>query len=438
MAGKGIFIFVVGFGVIMGYIILNLTSLGTRAVENMSWYNTVTASKNLATIGINAGLAQLHADSTLRGTIAEQTFTGGPYSGGSYTVTATDIGFNQVRVESVSDYPLSFFNDLSDTIEVNLRILTVDDFRMYGWLTNFPGNDQFFFDNDIVWGPLHANGQFHLHPGHAPIFHGHLSVRGMNPPPNSPNNRGKYLGDYTTGSDDVNIPDHFNELISAAQSGGLTFDNDTWIRLNDNEVRIWHDQPVPVDDVLPSPDEIIPLSDFNGTIYVEGNAHIQGTLEGELSIGVRDQVKITGDIKYKTDPPYITHDIGEVDGIMRQEHEGVGSDLLGVVAGDDIIIDHKPSNNLSNLELHGIFFAMGAFDVTNLPSSGTIDTWGSMIQRSGRANLRLPSGEGYRQRYRLDTRLKDGTWRPPAFPGFHKPTGFEILGWYESIQLPPF
>ena len=35
MAGKGSFIFVIGFGIIMGYIILNLTSLGTRATENI-------------------------------------------------------------------------------------------------------------------------------------------------------------------------------------------------------------------------------------------------------------------------------------------------------------------------------------------------------------------------------------------------------------------
>ncbi len=438
MAGKASLILVIGYGVIMGYIILNLTSIGTRATENMAWYSTAAASKNLATIGMNSALARLHQDSTLTGTIVSQTFNDGPYSGGSYTVTATPVGFNRLRVESVSEFPLSFFANVRDTIEVNLQVLTEDDFRMYGWLTNFPGNDQFFFDNDIVWGPLHANGQFHTHPGHAPIFHGHVTVRGINPNPNSPSNQSKFLGGYTTGSPDVDIPSHFNELIDAAQNGGLTYDSDTWIRLNENEVRIWYDEPTPVDDILPSPDEIVPLSDFNGTIYVEGEAHIQGTLSGQLSIGVRDNAKITGDIKYTTDPPYITHDKGMVDGIMRQEHEGVGDDLFGVVAGNDIIIDHKPSNNLSNIELHGIFFALGSFDVTSLPSNGTIDTWGSMIQRSGRANFRSPSGAGYRQRYRYDTRLEDGTLRPPAFPGFHRPTGFEIVGWYESIQLPPF
>jgi hypothetical protein len=438
MAGKASLIFVIGFGVIMGYVILNLTSLGTRATENMSWYNSATASKNLATIGMNAGLARLHADTSLSGTIASQSFNEGPYTGGSYSVNATHIGFNRLRVESASHYPLSFFTDLRDTIEVILRMLTVDDFRMYGWLTNFPGNDQFFFSGDTVWGPLHANGQFHTHPSHSPVFHGHVSVRGINPNPNSPSNNSKFLGGYTTGASDVDIPTHFNELIAAANDGGVTFDNDVWIRLHDNEVRVWHTQPVPVDNILPSPDETYLLSDFNGTMYIDGNAYLQGTLEGQLSIGARNNVNITGDITYKTDPAYITHNIGIVDGIMRQEHEGVGYDLLGVVSGNDIIINHAAPNNLTNLELHGIFFALGSFDVTSLPNIGTLDTWGSMIQRSGRATLRSPSGDGYRQRYRYDTRLEDGTLRPPAFPGFHRPTGFEIVGWYESIQLPKF
>lgn len=439
MAGKGALIFVIGFGVIMGYVILNLTSLGTRATENMSWYNTATASKNLATIGMNIGLALIQEDEGFAdGPIWSESMNSGPYSGGSFSVTSEALGSNRYRVTSTSNYPLTFFSDLRDTIEVILRMLTVDDFRMYGWLTNFPGNDQFFFENDIVWGPLHANGQFHPHPGHDPVFHGHVTARGINPRPGTPNSHAKFLGGYTTGARDVEIPDNFSELIEAANNGGVTIENDAWIRIYDNEVRIWNSEPTPVDDVLPLPDDVIPLSDFNGTMYVDGNAYIQGTLDGELSIGASQNVNITGNIKYKTDPPYITHDIGIVDGIMRQEHEGIGDDILGIVAGNDIIINHNYPNDLSNLELHGIFFAMGSFDVTSLPSNGVLNTWGGMIQRNGRATLRLPSGEGYRQRYRYDTRLEDGTMRPPEFPGFYRPIGFEIAGWYESIQLPQF
>lgn len=436
MAGKGVLIYVIGFGIIMGYILLNLSAIGTRAVENMSWYNNAAASKAIATIGINAGLAQLYEDGSRRGTLLNHTFVDGPYSGGRVEVIALNVGFNRVEVRSVSH-----FNGLTDEIIVNLRELTVDDFKMYGWLTNFPGNDQFFFSGDTVWGPLHANGNFHTHPGHSPVFHGHVQARVINPRPGTPNNRTKFLGGFTQGAAPAPIPDHFNELISAANAGGLTHDGDAWIYMHGNSVHIYFDnQPTVVDEIFPNPDVILSLTDqsFNRTIYIEGTAHIKGVLEGTLSIGAGDRVKIIGDIRYATDPPFETHDIGIVDGIMRQEHEGRGTDLLGVVSANDIIIDHKPANNLSNLTLHGIFFAMGKFDVTSLPSHGVLNTWGSLIQRDGRATLRNPSGNGYRQRYRYDTRLEDGTLRPPAFPGFHVPVGLEVLDWYESVQLPTF
>jgi hypothetical protein len=385
-------------------------------------------------------LALLHEDAGLaEGPIWSESMNSGPYSGGSYSVNSTPFGLNRYRVLSTSHLPLTFFTDLRDTIEVILRMLTEDDFRMYGWLTNFPGNDQFFFTEDTVWGALHANGQFHTHPSHSPVFHGHVSVRGINPRP-GPANNAKFLGGYTTGVRDVPIPDHFDELIAAANSGGFAHNGNAWVYLNGSSIDIYFDEPTIVDEILPSPDATLSMTDagFNGTIYIDGNVYVKGTLEGQLSIGAGNTAYIDGNIKYSTDPPYITHDIGIVEGIMRQEHEGLGTDLFGLVSANDIIVNHSITNNLTNLELHGIFFAMGKFNVTNLPNYGTIDTWGSMIQGDGRATFRLPSGAGYRQRYRLDTRLEDGTMRPPAFPGFYVPMGFEIVNWYESIQLPKF
>jgi hypothetical protein len=451
MAGKASLIFVVGFSVIMAYIILNLTSLGTRATENMSWYNAATSSKNLATIGANAGLARLHADTTLSGTILDQTISEGSYSGGRFTVTVTPSS-SDLRLVSVAEHPVATFQTLRDTIEVLLRVRTVDDFEMYAWLTDFPGNDQFFFTGDTIWGPLHANGQIHIHNG-APVFHGHVSARGTNPRPGVPANQAKFLGGLTTGASDVLIPNSYDQLVDAANNGGLSFTGDTWLRYYDTEIHVYHSEPSIVDMIFPSPDEVFSVFDFNGAIFVDGNVYVQGTIEhpealdriGTVTVGASNNVNITGNITYKTDPAYLTTNIGIVEGIMRQEHEGLGNELLGFVAGNNVIIKDTPFTAMNNqhVTIHGVVLAMGHIeaDIIHNSKSGVLDVWGSMIQASGRARLRSPNNQawGFQQLYKFDTRLGgDDPMRPPFFPGFYRPAGFSILSWYESIQLPPF
>jgi hypothetical protein len=443
MAGKASLILVAGFAVIMMYIITNLTSLGTRATENMAWYNTATASKNLASIGTNAGLAWLRTNPADRGELfSQQTINEGAYSGGSFSVTATDIGADLVRLRTVSEFPISMFQTLRDTVDVFIRPEGQNEYRMFGWIANIPGNAQFFYGGDQIWGPIHQNGGIHM--GNipqgqtVPIFHGTVSASQNIQPVGG--DKAIFLGGYETGQDQINVPTSFNELILAAQGpDGKNYTQDVYIEIDGTNVSVWYSSTEVTDPAI-APDEQFTLDDFNGAIYTTGNVSVKGVLDGKVTIGAGQDIKIVDDITYATTPAYeldfIEHNT-QYD-LDRYTHIAHGEDLLGLYAANDIVIAEKNQD----FEVHGILLALNELRGENVQGMNglyNLSTWGSIIMR-GRGDMRFTQGtnhKGFRQIYRYDVRLEENNFRPLYFPGTIT-TSFQILSWYESIQLPPF
>jgi hypothetical protein len=450
MAGKASLILVAGFAVIMMYIITNLTSLGTRAVENMSWYNSATASKNLASIGTNAGLAWLRLNPADRGQLfSPQTINNGAYSGGSFTVTATNVGTDLVRLQTISEFPMSMFQTLRDTVDVFLRPEGQNEYRMFSWIANVPGNAQFFYGGDEIWGPIHQNGGIHMgnipQGTQVPIFHGRVTASQNIQPVGG--DRAAFLGGYQTGADQINVPTSFNELIIAAnEDGGKTYTEDIYIEINGTEVSVWFSS-TEITDPSVAPDEQFMLEDFNGAIYTTGNVAVKGVLDGKVTIGAGQDVLIVDNIVYQTDPAYSEVPFLDENGnavynaqydLYRNTHISHGEDLLGLYAGNDIVIAAKNQD----FEVHGILLALNELRGENVQGMNglyNLSTWGSIIMR-GRGDMRFSQGtnhKGFRQKYRYDVRLEDDGFRPLYFPGTIT-TSFQIVSWYESIQLPPF
>ena len=448
MAGKGSLILVIGFGVIMMYVITNLTSLGSRATEHMSWYNNATASKNLASIGTNQGLAFLRIDgnANVRGELfgGWQEITEGAYSGGRYRVTATDIAGQLVRLRTESRFPMTRFQEIRDTVDVIIRPEGINEFRMFSWIANIPGNAQFFYGGDEIWGPIHQNGGIHMGnipQGHeVPIFHGKVTASQNIQPVGG--ERAKFLGGFATGEDEISVPQDFDVMRNAAQGeNGRSYDashGDLHIELDGTDIYIWHggsDLAGDANDTLSINDET-----FNRAIYSSENISIKGTLSGDLEIGAGKDIRIVGDVKYATDPAYELDHIEynnqyELD---RYTHIAHGEDLLGLYATEDVVID--VGNN--DVEVHGILLALNELRAANPQGMNglyELNTWGSIIMR-GRGDMRFQSGQdhkGFIQKYRFDVRLEEDDFRPQFFPGTVT-TSFQVVAWYESIQLPPF
>jgi len=450
MAGKGSFIFVIGFGIIMGYIILNLTSMGTRATENMSYYNSATASKNLATIGANIGLAMLYEDDTMNGQLIQRTIDSGSYRGGTFTVTVNQ-GTEFVTLRSVSQYQTSTFQSLEDEVEVILRRSLEGDFPDYAWYAEAHGaGGNFFYEGDTLWGGVYKDGQFFIDGG--VVFHGHVDLGEGNftPNPRSRQFDARLLGGYTPGAEKQTLDIDFSVMIESANQGGKYIENETLmngsatIEIDGNQVKLWNEYPPTSWD---TPDEIINMSELDGAFFVEGDLYVKGQVSDgyKVTFGASENINIIGNIEYSQNPPYERNFIeyNETYGLDRYEMTPRSelSEFIAFASMNDIKIQTNEVHN--DLYLHGLYYAHGALKLDNNVPLGVLDIWGSVIQKFehgglGESWLRHPGGNGFQQQlFRFDPRISDGIV-PHHFPMNYEYGRLQIVSWYESIQLPQF
>jgi len=435
MVGKGSFIFVIGFSIIVTYIISNLLSIGIRATEHMSWYNAAVASKSLASSGMQAGLAylRLHPSHDNNGLLFEQNITDGPYSGGSFRVYSSAVNADIARVTAVSKFSVPGFKTLQDTVLVHLHRVGSSENPVYAWITNRPGNNQFFYPDDIVWGPIHSNGSIKVGSisgsSNVPIFHGMVTAAQHIHPVKS--NDALFLAGYRTFAGRINIPNHMNELVNASQEvDGKYYTQDLYIEIDNDLVSVWYSTTEITDPAI-LPDEQFTLADFNGALYTTQNVSVKGVLDGKLTIGAGQKIRIVDNIIYATTPAYSEQLVSVVNGIERRTLQAHGNDLLGLFAGNDIVI----ANKNQDFEVHGVLLTFGEVVAENLTGRPLrqFNVWGVIIMHQ-RGKIRTASN-GLIQRYRFDTRLSNMFTRPLYYPGMKK-TSFEIISWYESYQIP--
>jgi len=426
MGGKAGLIIVVGFSAILSYIAMNVNTVSTQAVTNMSMYTSMTASHNIALAGANARLAKFYQDSTDWSTIS-RTFTGKNFTG-SYTAGIADIGGNRLRMRCVSTYPLSA-GSLHDTVEVFFDRSKRNSFTLFAWMTNFEGN-VFWITQDTVWGRVHSNGNLHING--SPVFMQKATTsKGFDPPKvGSGTNRAIFKDGYETGIAEVDFPNSLSEIVTASVGGGRRYTTDIFVTLspgtgaNGDGVAYIRNGTLPTSPIVDS----ISLSDpgFNGVILSTASVGVQGTLDGQLTVCSQTNMYIHNDVLYERNPRFTTSD-----------------DLLGLVAENNVVVKNNAANN-SNCEIHGsIFCRNGSFTAENYntrPVSGELRVLGSIVQDT-RGAIGQFSGStitsGFSKRYRYDTRLSDPNFRPPFYPGYYVST-YAITNWWESYRVMEF
>ncbi len=110
MGGKAAIIVVIGFSIILGFVVRSLSNVSTRAQTNMSTYAASTESHNLAITGANVGLSQLYQHTSWRETYT-QDLSGA--LNGAFTFTVEDGPGGRPVLPSVSgtlDGRLSIFS----------------------------------------------------------------------------------------------------------------------------------------------------------------------------------------------------------------------------------------------------------------------------------------------------------------------------------------
>jgi hypothetical protein len=445
MGGKAALIFVLGFSFLMGYTVLNLNTAGTRAVSNMSTYNAMTASHNLALAGANVGLAKFYRDTTWGSTGTEtvsQTFDTGPLTG-QFTSSAYRIPQGKM-MRSVSRYAVNG-TTYRDTVEVILSTELSNSFSLFAWMTNIE-NGVFWITGDSVWGRVHSNDNMTV--SGSPVYMAKVTTaKGFIPPLGKTQKIGgtnytnkaifKNPPQPETGVARIDFPMDLTALASSAVTGGRKYTGNIWVTLDGKNPAVTGDGKAYIRATKTGPIiDSIGLSDpgFNGVIQGTGTVNVQGTLDGKLTIAsystptaTSNDLYIQGDIKYEQNP-----------------RNGASDDLLGLVANNNVwVADNVPVNG--NRQIDGSIFArtgsFGSENYSSRPVNGELRVLGSIVQ-----NIRGPVGtftgastlaSGFYKRYRYDDRLSDLSFRPPSYPGFTRKT-YAILNWWESYRIMDF
>ena len=196
-------------------------------------------------------------------------------------------------------------------------------------------------------------------------------------------------------------------LESTAQNGGRMFYEDTWLTFESDGTVEYQTRS--------GTSGTIDLDHINGAIYVSGDhdLFVQGTLNGQVTMGSEGKIRIQGDLVYNEDPRIVPE----------------SDDYAGLVALDDIVVQDTPANR-NNCHIHASMMAIdGSFQVHRYNRGaprGTLHILGGVIQkRRGPVGTFGGSGStGYIKNYAYDERLLSTA--PPAFPIMERPV---LVAW---------
>ncbi len=353
MGGRASLILVIGFAAIFGFINLQIARITSRSIAHMVGYNQSSLSRNAANAGINVGLAMLSKKFYRRGILKNQYYNDGPLARCGYIVRMDSIyidpdnSYLRLRcVSACTTFAKTVIGNnpviLNDTVEVRFDCQTEKSYSTLGWMTEQEGN-VFFITGDTLWGKIHSNSNIHI--SGSPVFKDKVTTSGTFDPAISTkkkptNNTAIFEKGYETGVPEKDFPDNMNDVIAGATNAVGTRNLELWVELKpgtvagaDNDgyaiVRTGSFSGTRVDSIS--------LSDVtNNVIYSSLDVHVKGTLDGRLSIGSGNNVKIENNIKYEKPP---NPDLPLSNPVNQTK------DMLGLIANNNVQISTDFNGN---------------------------------------------------------------------------------------------
>jgi type II secretory pathway pseudopilin PulG len=342
-------------------------------------------------------------------------------SGVSYSVVIERV--NIPSSPSTFRYSVTSTGTSGNTTRILRKYVQAINFANYIWFTNretWGGSNVWFISVDNLDGLVHTNTHFNIYGD--PTFNGEVSsvdeyIRFYNNGNNvnlaalqSTYDSPSFNDGYNFGAEQAIMPGTAQDLKTNALSGGRVFNNNTTVVLTSDgqmDYKVgngsWqYDKPLPA----------------NGALFVNGTLTISGTLNGRLTVGASQDVKIADNLVYAAGDP-VTNPSGD--------------DTLGIISEGDVVIKN---NAPSNLSIHGCIMALSNsfyLDDWNSVSKGTLSVRGGIIQkeRGPVGTFNAASGQkisGYTKDYKYDDRLLSSP--PPFMPT----TGSYVTLSWEDIQ----
>lgn len=435
MIGKASLLLILGFSLIFLVFGHRFGSLTNQAVDNMTNYYAETVSQNCADAGANMAANKVFLNNKWRTGFSNLSFNGG------------EINVNVQNIYSYGDSLIKITSQgicegITHKSVVLLRPSSFSKFAYYSIFENDPdGNTIWWMAKDTVWGPFHT--QDYMHVDNHPVFHGKVTTGKSNLiyKNNEKNDYPVIDGDFQTNID-LPLPyDGIAKLKSVAKSGGKDIpqsstttttttghgsNTSTTTTTNTDTVYItFIKDSIQIKMGIAKPAITYKTSEFspNGVIFAEGmDIHLQGTLQGQYTIGSDENIYLDGNIEYNTDP----------------QTDPTSTNILGICAQKNVLIADNTKKKLDiNIDA-AIYCQEAGFGVENYDKGapkGIINLLGGITQyirqpvglysvdKNGKSKIE----HGYSKRYRYDNRLS--SMSPPFYPNTGK---FEVVSWLEE------
>jgi len=337
-----------------------------------------------------------------------------------YTITSTGTAGGKTR-----------------TLEQEVMTQSFAQFIYFTEEEHMPGSYApiWFCSADHIDGALHTNGQIHImgdpwfaghvssayggpdddDPSHEPLFmyyNGSFWTHKESAEPSNPPYDEPTFGDgYELGMTAIDLPECVDDLEAMAEEGGLHLSGDLRVelsrRLPDGSRLYGYVSYKPISDFTWVD---VPISSFNGIVFVNGDVQIAGILDGNLTVACSNNMYIMNDVVYRDADP--------VDG----PNEGC-DDMLGLVSEQNIVVKNtRPNRHDCNIHAHMMALDT-SFYAENYSSGtprGTLTVHGGIIQRyRGAVGTGYLDGDqviirsGYAKNYHYDSRFD--SLQPPGY-----------------------
>ena len=317
--------------------------------------------------------------------------------------------------------------------------VVAETFAMYSWfIGKVGGGFSWFRTGEEFEGPVHVNGTLGIDGD--PVFHG--PVRAGLGITLKPGSNPTFDEGYELFVEQIPLPSRLDVLATVrveAIAGGyfqpkLGPNKAYW------EVDLLGDLPGETFSCTPYDKDgveipgglggIVDLSTLNGAVWFDDDIRIQGTLDGQVTIGVDGNIEIWGDIKYA--------DLDLGGGPAENCDDVLGMIAAGIADGDVIIVNI--ADNRPNCEVHGVMMALSNtiraedYQDPQTPRREDFIIYGGLIAQKAihlaQYNTDGVITSGYNRVYHFDSRMI--TMPPPFFPFAN---GFSTLSWEEVVPV---
>jgi len=415
--GRGMLILTSGFLIVLGIIQLAINNRQKAIPERNASYMEKAEVQNVSNSLMDYAVAEIETDQSW-----DQGFSSNDFMGAQGSVEVFEHqDFLNGNPGIPSDHDIDNWNEF--TILIVSRVthkgfttstevaMTQDSFSKYTYFTDTEDSNIYFFDDDVMEGPVHTNGTLKI--AGSPTFKGKVTSPNDWEGHPSYNNDPDFQADTNFSHQRIELPinsGQIDNLRSKGMSGGLRFDNHirahfrTEIQGSDTLGRVdiaeWNGSGW-------NSESTYDLSTINGVISATGQIHTKGKLKGQVTLHSEELVEIDGDLTYSNDPL----------------QNSSSTDLLGIVSEGDVRVDENAHQDVGtqDVNIHASIMAVDqSFYVEEYwdgSPRGSLNLLGGLQQQRRGAVGTFSGGglnSGFQKAYSYDERLLKSI--PPAYP----------------------